>query len=45
LYSGHFDAEEVGALELIGRSMLGLQDDVVARLVAGLAERVRGSLT
>ena len=45
LYPGHFDAEEVGALELIGRSMLGLQDDVVARLAGGLAERVRGQLT
>ena len=44
LYPGHFDGEEVGALELIGRSMLGLQDDVVARLVGGLAERVRGQL-
>jgi HD-like signal output (HDOD) protein len=44
LYPGSFDAEEVGALELIGRSMLGLQDDLVARLVAGLAERVRSQL-
>lgn len=45
LSTGAFDVEEVGALELIGRSMLGLQDDIVARLVAGLAERVRGQLT
>jgi HD-like signal output (HDOD) protein len=44
LYPGSFDAEEVGALELIGRSMLGLQDDLVARLVAGLAERVKSQL-
>jgi HD-like signal output (HDOD) protein len=45
LYPGSFDAEEVGALELIGRSMLGLQDDLVARLVAGLGERVKSQMT
>lgn len=45
IYPGAFDAEEVGALVMIGRSMLGLQDQLTARLTKGLAERVRGLLT
>src|SRR5207248_4884013 len=42
IYVGGFDVEDVGALVLIGRSLLGLEEDVVARLARGLRERVRG---
>lgn len=45
LYPGPFDAEEVGALELIGSSMLGLQQELVTRLVTGIVDRVRSQLS
>lgn len=34
------DPAEIDALIMIGRSMLGIDDDVIAKVVAGLAERV-----
>jgi len=44
LYMGAIDADDVGALEVIGRSMLSLQEDLVARLAGGIVERVRAQL-
>jgi putative nucleotidyltransferase with HDIG domain len=34
------DPADIDALIMIGRSMLGIEDDVIAKVVAGLAERV-----
>lgn len=39
------DVEDAGALVMIGRSMLGLDEDVVKRLSQGLQERVESLLT
>lgn len=41
LYVGKFDASDIDALVMIGRSLLGIDDHVVARLSSGLGERVR----
>lgn len=40
LYHGSFDADDAAALEVIGRSMLGLQEGVVNALAAGIGDRV-----
>jgi hypothetical protein len=40
LAAGAFDADDAGALVMIGRSMLGLDEEVVKRLAQGLKERV-----
>lgn len=40
LASGAFDAEDVGALIMIGRSMLGLEEDVIGRLAGGIKARI-----
>jgi HD-like signal output (HDOD) protein len=44
LPGGHVEQEETEALVLIGRSMLDLDEDAVARLIEGLNARVDGSL-
>lgn len=41
IYVGAIDASDVDALVMIGRSLLGLGEDVVARLSANLKDRVR----
>jgi putative nucleotidyltransferase with HDIG domain len=38
--AGPVDAADIDALIMVGRSMIGADDDVIARLVAGLPERV-----
>jgi len=40
LATGTYDAEDVSALIMIGRSMLGLEEDVVGRLAAGIKARI-----
>jgi putative nucleotidyltransferase with HDIG domain len=44
LYLGPFDADDVGALEVIGRSMLSLPEELVQRLSSGIVDRVRAQL-
>jgi HD-like signal output (HDOD) protein len=44
LYLGPVDADDVGALEVIGRSMLSLPEELVQRLSSGIVERVRAQL-
>ena len=39
---GKVDIEDAGALVMIGRSMLGLEEEVISRLANGLKERVEG---
>ncbi|MFO0600756.1 MAG: HDOD domain-containing protein [Myxococcaceae bacterium] len=41
LYVGKFDASDIDALVMIGRSLLGIDDSVLARLSSGLSDRVR----
>ncbi len=41
LYVGKFDASDMDAMVMIGRSLLGIDDNVLSRLSGGLAERVR----
>jgi HD-like signal output (HDOD) protein len=38
---GPYDADDVGALAVIGRSMLGLDEELVARLSGAIGDRVR----
>lgn len=40
LYIGEFDMEDINALVMIGRSLLGLEDDGLIRLVTGLKDKV-----
>ncbi len=40
LYPGTFDKDDAQALLMVGRSLLGLDDDVIARLSSGLRTRV-----
>ena len=40
LATGTYDAEDVSALIMIGRSMLGLEEEVVGRLAAGIKARI-----
>ncbi len=40
LYVGDFDAEDINALVMIGRSLLGIEDDGLVRLVGGLKDKV-----
>lgn len=40
LATGTYDAEDVSALIMIGRSMLGLEEEVVSRLAAGIKARI-----
>ncbi len=42
LYVGNVDRDDVEALVMIGRSLLGMDDSVLQRLCTGLTERVRG---
>lgn len=41
LYVGKFDASDMDAMVMIGRSLLGIDDNVLSRLSGGLADRVR----
>ncbi len=41
LYVGKFDTSDIDALVMIGRSLLGIDDQVLARLASGLGDRVR----
>lgn len=41
LYVGKTDSEEVESLIMIGRSLLGLDDEALTRLATGLVDRVR----
>lgn len=41
LYVGKTDGEEVESLIMIGRSLLGLDDEALTRLATGLVDRVR----
>ncbi len=40
IYTGTFDAEDVDALIMIGRSLLGIDEDHLDKLAANLAQRV-----
>ena len=40
-FVGALDAEDVEAMIMIGRSVLGVSDELLARVTGGLAERVR----
>lgn len=42
IYAGTFDKPDAEALIMLGRSLLGLEDDVIARLSNGLRSRVLG---
>ncbi|ACL65923.1 putative signal transduction protein [Anaeromyxobacter dehalogenans 2CP-1] len=42
IFAGAIDAEDVDALVMIGRSVIGISDDVLRTLTRGLRERVRG---
>lgn len=44
LYVGEIDADDVDALVMIGRSLLGMDDVVMQRLCSGLQERVKAQL-
>ena len=44
LATGAYDAEDVSALIMIGRSMLGLEEEVVGRLAAGMKARLESGL-
>jgi len=44
LYVGHVDADDIEALVMIGRSLLGLEADVVARLTDGLKNKAKDSM-
>lgn len=40
LYAGSYDADDVEALVMIGRSLLDVNDDLLSKLTAGLKDRV-----
>jgi len=42
IYVGTFDPEDINALVMIGRSLLGLEDDALVRLAGGLREKLAG---
>jgi putative nucleotidyltransferase with HDIG domain len=42
IYAGKFDAEDADALVMIGRSVIGISDDIIRTLTKGLRERVTG---
>ena len=39
-YVGRFDEVEVGTLIMVGRSLIGIEDEVVQKLLQGVKERV-----
>jgi putative nucleotidyltransferase with HDIG domain len=43
LYVGPYDEDDVDAIVMIGRSLVGVNDEVVKTLVKGLRDRVQGS--
>lgn len=44
IYAGHFDAEDVDALIMIGRSLLGIDEDHLGKLAANLKQRVASEM-
>jgi putative nucleotidyltransferase with HDIG domain len=42
LYVGAFDGDDVDAIVMIGRSLIGVNDEILKTLVKGLKERVQG---
>jgi putative nucleotidyltransferase with HDIG domain len=44
LYVGTFDPEDINALVMIGRSLLGFEDEALVRLAGGLRDKVQGRL-
>lgn len=42
VYVGPFDADDVDAIVMIGRSLIGVNDEILKTLLKGLKERVRG---
>jgi HD-like signal output (HDOD) protein len=42
LYVGAFDEDDVDAIVMIGRSLIGVNDDILKTLVKGLKDRVEG---
>ena len=42
LYVGPFDEDDVDAIVMIGRSLIGVSDDILKTLVKGLKDRVQG---
>jgi putative nucleotidyltransferase with HDIG domain len=42
IYAGTIDADEADALVMIGRSLIGANDEIVKKLTRGLKERVAG---
>ena len=45
VYVGPVDADDIDALVMIGRSLLGLEPEVVARLTDGLKNKAKDSMT
>ncbi len=43
VYVGSIDAEDVDAIVMIGRSLIGVSDDILKTLMKGLKDRVTGS--
>jgi putative nucleotidyltransferase with HDIG domain len=43
IYPGSVDKEDADALVMIGRSLLGLNDEIIGKITTGLAERVRAA--
>jgi putative nucleotidyltransferase with HDIG domain len=41
--TGPIDADDIDAMIMVGRSMLGADDDVITRLASGLRDRIGGS--
>ena len=44
IYVGHVDIADSDALVMIGRSLLGLSEEVVARLSANIKDRVKAHI-
>jgi putative nucleotidyltransferase with HDIG domain len=44
IYLGFFDADDANAMVMIGRSLLGIEDDTLMRLVTGIAEKTQKRL-
>jgi putative nucleotidyltransferase with HDIG domain len=44
LYVGTFDPEDINALVMIGRSLLGFEDEALVRLAGGLRDKVQARL-
>jgi len=42
VYAGTFDAEDTDAIVMIGRSLIGVNDEILKTLTKGLKDRVTG---